>query len=193
MSKSVKWAGTCPGGQVITRTTARTYSHAVIGRRVMPGDVSTPWHVVGWCGRLDLAEALANRQRRGMAEHGEGSPEVVVIPVAPVVRPGSDVDQVTPARVKFVAPADADDILASDVAAMNAALADMARAAVKDLAGGDLADAWVRLSHDIAALWAALDDPAHPCRLGHLECATRPGGACLNAIYAERYAQGVEE
>lgn len=40
-----------------------------------------------------------------------------------------------PARVEFVAPADADDILASEVAAMNAALADMARTAVKDLAG----------------------------------------------------------
>lgn len=57
----------------------------------------------------------------------------------------------------------------------------------------DLADALARLSHDIAALWAALDDPAHPCRLGHQECATRPGGACLNAIHADRYAQGVEE
>lgn len=56
-----------------------------------------------------------------------------------------------PARVEFVAPADADDILASEVAAMNAALADMARTAVKDLAGGDLAGDLVRSCLDVLA------------------------------------------
>lgn len=43
----------------------------------------------------------------------------------------------------------------------------------------DLADALARLSHDIAAMWAAID-AAQVCEAGHRECAVNVGGPCLD-------------
>lgn len=65
MSKTTRYIATIDG-QTFTRTSARTYTHVVVARDAQ-GDT---FGVVGFCGRLDLAEKLAQQTRELRAVTG---------------------------------------------------------------------------------------------------------------------------
>jgi hypothetical protein len=55
-------------GQTFTRTTGRTYTHMLVGKR--PEDADSAQHrALTWCGRLDLAQkAIANWRKLGYVD-----------------------------------------------------------------------------------------------------------------------------
>lgn len=56
MTKTRKLTAILPSGEIVTRRTARTYTH-VVARKVTYADgTTTGWSEMGWCGRPDLAE-----------------------------------------------------------------------------------------------------------------------------------------
>lgn len=72
MAKTV-YEATAPDGTVITRTTDRVYTHAVLAKD------ARGWGYIGFCGRLDLAQGLLNSWR------GRDIPSITEYALVPVV------------------------------------------------------------------------------------------------------------
>lgn len=47
---------TLPSGEIVTRTTARTYTHVVARKATYADGTTAGWCAHGWCGRPNLAE-----------------------------------------------------------------------------------------------------------------------------------------
>lgn len=72
MSKTPRYTASIEG-QTFTRNSDRTYTHVVVARDTTVFDIATrsyvdapadkPFHVLGFCGRLELAENIANSAR----------------------------------------------------------------------------------------------------------------------------------
>lgn len=61
MAKKTTYVATAPDGSTHTRTSARTYTHAVLAtdrNDDKDGNPVPKWIVTGFCGRPDLAEKL---------------------------------------------------------------------------------------------------------------------------------------
>ena len=85
--KTTRYTATL-NGQTFTRTSDRTYTHVVVAR---DGDSQDDtFRVVGFCGRLDLAEKLAQqtRQLRAVTGHDIAKGRRLRMKVAPVIRNG---------------------------------------------------------------------------------------------------------
>ncbi len=65
MASTRKLTATLPSGEVVTRRTARTYTHVVARKLTYTDGSSTGWHCTGWCGRPDLAEKQMAQFRKG--------------------------------------------------------------------------------------------------------------------------------
>lgn len=66
---------TLPDGRTVTRTTARPYTHVVVGH-----DGDGDWGAFGWCGSHDLAMKKRDSERKW---HSQRYPEgaIDIIPV----------------------------------------------------------------------------------------------------------------
>lgn len=75
-----KVKATAPDGKVITRTTARTYTHAVLFYEEKNWRGCPFWGYIGFCGTKELAEKLMRTTKSQWAKQGrEGT--FVLVPV----------------------------------------------------------------------------------------------------------------
>lgn len=74
--------------QMFTRTSDRTYTHVVVARDEASQD--DRFRVVGFCGRLDLAEKLTQQSRelRGVTGYDTAKGRRLRMKMAPVIRNG---------------------------------------------------------------------------------------------------------
>ncbi len=90
MKKTASYYVTLPDGRVVNRGTARTYSHAVAVRPTFPAEYLAAhawerdhhhgkWLVAGFCGSLQLAEKLAEKQERGYYQSIGASVEIEIL------------------------------------------------------------------------------------------------------------------
>lgn len=56
MAKTQQLTATLPSGEIVTRRTARTYSHVVASKTTYTDGTCSGWHTHGWCGRPELAQ-----------------------------------------------------------------------------------------------------------------------------------------
>lgn len=80
-AKKITYVATAPDGTEFTRTSARTYTHAVISLSGKTEETAT-WGYIGFSGREDLAVKEARKWRTGVVYcSGDTFYRIEVVPV----------------------------------------------------------------------------------------------------------------